>query len=119
MTRVAGWLGLEELVKRGADRLLSQARLCSISGGLHNSMTRVQILLSEEEDRRLEELAAARSESKSSLVRRAVGLFLRVETESHEPLRELIGHAGPTGRRRVAREHDRLLAATERRRSTR
>jgi predicted transcriptional regulator len=36
-------------------------------------MTRVQILLSEDEDRRLEELARARGESKSSLVRRAVG----------------------------------------------
>lgn len=73
-------------------------------------MTRVQILLSEDEDRRLEWLARARGQSKSNLVRRAVGLLFGLETEEgEEPLLGLIGQAGKTGQRHAARRHDRIL----------
>jgi hypothetical protein len=82
-------------------------------------MTRVQILLSEDEDRRLEELAEARGESKSSLVRRALGLFLQVESDDQEPLLTLVGQAGRAGVRNAARNHDRLLADAKRKRAAR
>jgi len=45
-------------------------------------MTRVQILLPEEQDRRLEELAARRRESKAKVVRRALDLLFRSESVS-------------------------------------
>jgi ATP-dependent DNA ligase len=82
-------------------------------------MTRVQILLSDEQDRRLEEIAEARGESKSSLVRHAVDLLLRLEPEEGEPLLALVGQAGRSGVRQGARHHDRVIAGAERRRSQR
>ena len=82
-------------------------------------MTRIQILLPEEEDRRLEEWAKRRRESKSSLVRRAVNLLFRLEAEHGDALLELIGHAGRSGQRHAARDHDRLLVAARRGRAAR
>jgi hypothetical protein len=79
-------------------------------------MTRVQILLPEDEDRALERLARTRGESKSSLVRRAVALLFRVVAEEDEPLLRLIGQAGRVGTRHGARDHDRILARAARRR---
>ena len=80
-------------------------------------MTRVQILLPEEQDRQLEMLARKRRESKASLVRRALTLLFRSEHVDAEPLLELIGHAGRAGQRQAGRSHDRVLAAAERRRN--
>ena len=82
-------------------------------------MTRVQILLSDDEDRRLEKLARESGESKSSLVRRAVGLLFRVEAEKGEALLGLIGQAGRSGVRKVAQDHDRLLADAQLRSASR
>lgn len=82
-------------------------------------MTRVQVLLTEDEDRRLEELAEARGESKSSLVRRAVDLLLQLEERDDEPLLALAGQAGRASTRHGARDHDQLLAAAARHRSAR
>jgi predicted transcriptional regulator len=82
-------------------------------------MTRVQILLTEDEDRRLEDLAEARGESKSSLVRRAVDLLLQLEERDDEPLLALVGQAGRAGTRHAARDHDRVLAGAARRRGVR
>ena len=61
-------------------------------------MTRVQILLPQDQDRRLEALATKRRESKSKLIRRALDLLLRTESAEEEPLLSLIGQAG-RGRR--------------------
>ncbi|MGH7786196.1 MAG: CopG family transcriptional regulator [Candidatus Binatia bacterium] len=80
-------------------------------------MTRVQVLLTEDHDRRLEELAEARGESKSSLVRRAVELLLQMDGREDDPLLALVGQAGRSGIRRGARDHDRLLVAAARRRA--
>ena len=77
-------------------------------------MTRVQILLSDGEDRELERLAARRGESKSRLVRRAVNLLFRLESHDDEPLLQLIGQAGKVGESRAARNHDRILARAAR-----
>ena len=74
-------------------------------------MTRVQILLPEDQDRRLERLAAQRRESKASLVRQAIDLLFRSADEQPDPLLDLVGSAGRVGRRDVSRRHDRILAA--------
>ncbi|MGH9381446.1 MAG: CopG family transcriptional regulator [Thermoanaerobaculia bacterium] len=79
-------------------------------------MTRVQILLSEDQDRHLERLAAERGQSKASLVRQALDLLFRTEPAGDEPLLGLIGQAGRAGRGDVSRVHDRILSDEARRR---
>ena len=66
-------------------------------------MTRVQILLPEDQDRRLEALAAKRRESKGKLIRRALDLLLETESAEEEPLLGLIGQAGHGRRPEVSR----------------
>ena len=78
-------------------------------------MTRVQILLPEEDDRQLEQLARRQGESKSNVVRRALQHLLRFESTHDESLLGLIGQAGASGRRHAARDHDRLLTQSHRR----
>lgn len=82
-----------------------------------STMTRVQILLSEEQDRTLERLAAERGQSKAGLVRQALDLFFRAEAVEDEPLLGLIGQAGPAGRDDLSRHHDRILISAERQRN--
>ena len=82
-------------------------------------MTRVQILLPEDEDRALERLARRRGESKSNLVRRAVSLLFRLEAVQGEPLLGLIGQAEKASERRGARDHDRILVHAARRQARR
>jgi hypothetical protein len=82
-------------------------------------MTRVQILLTAEEDRRLEALAQTRRESKSSLVRGGLQLLFRAEAKADDALLGLIARAGRSGQRDAAERHDRVLTAAERRRSAR
>ena len=80
-------------------------------------MTRVQILLSEEQDRRLEALARRLGASKSTLVREGVESVLqRRETANSDPLLELVGQAGPIGRKDVSRRHDAVLGEAKRKR---
>ena len=80
-------------------------------------MTRVQILLAEDQDRRLEALAAKRCESKGKLIRRALDLLLRIESAEDEPLLSLIGQAGRGRRPDASDRHDRILAGSERSRN--
>jgi len=83
-------------------------------------MTRVQILLSADDDRRLERLARASRESKSSVVRRAVNLLFWLESAGpEEPLLHLIGQGGKARVGDAARNHDRLLVEAELRRPRR
>ncbi len=82
-------------------------------------MTRVQMLLPEDQDRRLEALAARRRESKGKLIRRALDLLLRTEETDEDPLLRLIGQAGRGGRPDVSDSHDRVLGAAERARQHR
>lgn len=79
-------------------------------------MTRIQILLPEDQDRRLEKLAARRRQSKASLVRQALDLLFQTESAQDEPLLQLIGQAGRAGRGDVSRHHDRILTEAGRRR---
>ncbi len=80
-------------------------------------MTRVQILLPEDQDRRLEALAAKRRESKGKLIRRALDLMLVSESVEEEPLLSLIGQAGRGRRPDVSDRHDQILAGAERARN--
>ena len=81
-------------------------------------MTRLQVLLSEEQDRRLEQLARKRKTSKTHLVREGIALVLRQEQgEAPDPLLDLIGQAGHVGRSDISRRHDAYLAAAERTRN--
>jgi hypothetical protein len=80
-------------------------------------MTRVQILLPEDQDRRLEALAAKRRESKGKLIRRALDLMLRTESVPDEPLLDLIGQAGRSRQPDASDSHDRILAGSERARN--
>ena len=80
-------------------------------------MTRVQILLSEEQDRRLEILARRLGASKSTLVREGVESVLqRREAGNCDPLLELVGQAGRIGRNDVSRRHDAYLDEAKRKR---
>ena len=76
-------------------------------------MTRVQILLPEDQDHRLEALAAKRRESKGKLIRRALDLLLRTESAEEEPLLSLIGQAGRGCRPDASDRHDQILAGAE------
>ena len=81
-------------------------------------MTRVQVLLTEEQDRRLEDLARRLRRSKASLVREGVECLLQTQKRSRrDTLLNLIGQAGPVGRRNISRRHDEVLALAERRRN--
>jgi Arc/MetJ-type ribon-helix-helix transcriptional regulator len=82
-------------------------------------MTRVQVLLPEDQDRRLEALAAKRRESKGKLIRRALDLLLQTESAEEEPLLGLIGQAGHGRRADVSDRHDLVLADSERARNRR
>lgn len=80
-------------------------------------MTRVQILLPEDLDHRLEHLAAKRGQSKAALVREALELLFRAEPVAEEPLFDLLSQAEAAGREDVSRDHDRVLSSAERRRN--
>jgi hypothetical protein len=81
-------------------------------------MTRVQVLLTEEQDRRLESLARRKRVSKTRLVREGVDLVLeRADADVPDPLLSLIGQAGRVGRRDVSTTHDAVLMSAERRRN--
>jgi len=81
-------------------------------------MTRLQVLLTEEQDRRLEELAQKLKTSKASLVREGIELVLQQKRDrTPDPLLDLIGQAGRIGRSDVSRRHDEYLATMERKRN--
>jgi hypothetical protein len=76
-------------------------------------VTRVQILLTEEQDRRLEALARRLATSKAQLVREGVEFVLqRREQRKSDSLFDLIGQAGRVGRKDISRRHDAYLLAT-------
>ena len=78
-------------------------------------MTRVQILLTEEQDRRLESLAHRLRTSKASLVREGVEAILhRKATQAPDALLDLVGQAGRVGRTDVSRRHDAYLLNAKR-----
>jgi hypothetical protein len=80
-------------------------------------MTRVQVLLTEKQDRELESLARRLRTSKTGLVREGVDAVLhRRSTQSSDALLDLVGLAGRIGRKDVARRHDAYLVGAVRKR---
>lgn len=81
-------------------------------------MTRVQILLTEEQDRRLEALARRLRTSKAKLVREGVEWVLQHrQARTRDALFDLVGQAGRVGRKDISRRHDAYLLAAERKRA--
>lgn len=81
-------------------------------------MTRVQILLTDEQDRQLEKLARRLGTSKARLVREGVEFVLqRRKAGTPDALLDLVGQAGRVGRNDIAAQHDRYLVRTRRVRS--
>ena len=80
-------------------------------------MTRVQVLLTKEQDRRLESLARRLRMSKASLVREGVDAVLhRRATQASDALLNLVAQAGRIGRKDVSRRHDAYLVGIRKRR---
>jgi len=78
-------------------------------------MTRLQVVLTDDQDRQLAKLARKRQISKARLAREGIELVLRQEgDQATAPLLDLIGQAGRIGRRDVSRRYDAYLAAAER-----
>ncbi len=78
-------------------------------------MTRLQVVLTNEQDDRLAKLAQKRRISKARLVREGIDRLLRQDGEdASDPLLDLIGQAGRIGRSDVSHRHDVYLAAAER-----
>ena len=78
-------------------------------------MARLQVSLTEEQDRRLEALARERKLTKSALVREGIAWVLQHKrTGTDDPLLELIGQAGRIGHKDVSTRHDAYLTAAER-----
>jgi hypothetical protein len=74
------------------------------------TMTRVQIFLTEDQDRQLEALARRLRKSKTSLVRQGVDFVLHQRRRPEaDALLDLIGQAGRVGRKDVSRRHDAYL----------
>lgn len=83
-------------------------------------MTRVQVLLTEEQDRKLEALAKTLRSSKARLVREGVDIVLRRRIpRGKDPLLGLIGQAGKVGRSDISTAHDEYLASVTLRRKRR
>ncbi len=81
-------------------------------------MAKLQVLLSDQQDRRLEELARKRKTSKAHLVREGIELVLQQKQDgTPDPLIDLIGQAGRVGRGDISRRHDEYLTAAERMRN--
>jgi len=74
-------------------------------------MVRIQLHLTEHQDRGLRALARARRTSRAELIRRGIDLVLQEGSPEGDPLLELIGAAGPAGRTDVSEKHDDLLYA--------
>ena len=81
-------------------------------------MTRVQILLTEEQDRQLEQLARRLGMSKAKLVREGVQSVLqRRRGRTRDALLDLVGQAGRVGGKDVAARPNQYLIGMRRVRS--
>ncbi|MBI4701023.1 MAG: CopG family transcriptional regulator [Deltaproteobacteria bacterium] len=76
-------------------------------------MIRIQLHLSEAQDRQLRRLARRTGSNRAELIRRGVDLLLRTDTSVPDPLLALVGAAGPAGRPDVSERHDELLYAAD------
>lgn len=76
-------------------------------------MVRIQLHLSEAQDRRLRAAARARGETRAELIRRAIDAYLAQGSSPGDALLALVAMAGPGGRPDAAEQHDDLLYRSE------
>ena len=82
-------------------------------------MTRVQILLSDDQNEQLAHLATRLKTTKSGLIREAVDMLLMQRVpDSSDPLLGLIGQAGKAGRPDISSDHNGFLNRKEKERWT-
>lgn len=79
---------------------------------------RIQLHLTEQQDRRLRALALKRGTVRAELIRRGIDLVLEDDAGGTDPLLDLVGAAGPAGRSDVSRDHDAVLYVAEKTRAT-
>jgi hypothetical protein len=72
-------------------------------------MRRIQLHLTDEQDRRLLGLSRKAGVSRAELIRRGIDLVLRDETRNADPLLGLAGAAGPAKRSDISERHDAIL----------
>jgi len=77
-------------------------------------MIRMQIHLTEAQDRKLRALARRRGTVRAELIRRGVDLLLQTDTSESDSLLDLVGAAGPAGRSDISVQHDDILYVHER-----
>ena len=78
-------------------------------------MARLQVSLTEEQERQLDALARERKLTKSALVREGIEWVLQQKrAATDDPLLDLIGQAGRIGDTDVSTHHDAYLVAAER-----
>jgi len=77
---------------------------------------RIQLHLTDEQDRKLRALGRVRGQSRAELIREAIELRFRGGELGTDPLLALIGAAGPAGRGDVSENHDQPLYAADARR---
>lgn len=76
-------------------------------------MVRIQLHLTEEQDRRLRSLAARRGITRAELIRRGIDLALDEEASGRDALLELVGAAGTAVAPDLSERHDDILYRIE------
>ncbi len=76
-------------------------------------MIRIQLHLTPQQDRALRSLAKVQGVSRADLIRRAIDLMLSRRSGEGDALEELIGAAGPAGRRDLSERHDQVLYSAD------
>lgn len=72
-------------------------------------MVRIQLHLTEAQDRRLRALARRRGITRAELIRRGIDLALEEDVRGHDALLDLVGAAGPAVSPDVSERHDDIL----------
>jgi hypothetical protein len=81
-------------------------------------MIRIQLHLTERQDRLLRERARRSGSTRADLIRRGIDRLLGEQDGASDPLLELIGAAGPSGRSDLSERHDEVIYELPPRRAT-
>jgi len=72
-------------------------------------MVRIQLHLTEEQDRRLRALAERRRTTRAELIRRGIDRVLQDDERGEDALLDLVGAAGSSPRTDLSERHDEVL----------
>ena len=76
---------------------------------IHIVMVRIQLHLTDRQDRLLRAHARRKETARADLIRRGIDLLLQEESGQDDPLLDLIGAAGPAGREDASERHDDIV----------